>query len=300
MKIGSDWPLPEATVARLLGLDAISQQDVKCTLDSAKNDVAILSMAGKVAGAVAGVSSDIELKGKLNFDLKKRFVTWLTLAIKESRAIGHAQPGFEVVTTLRMVAAPLAPLTELSDKSLAGMKLTPEASQTLMELNSDTGGFQLIHDRRWNVMVERGDLTVLRLVDRGDLIAQCNVTPQAPLAKGRAETLEAFQSDVKRVLGKNFEEIVEASEESTDSGLRVLRVVAVGKTGELPIQWTYCNLADESGRRAALVFTLETSLLERFAHIDREFIANFHFVEGKQPTPAADGKSAASTTPELR
>src|SRR5262245_6930447 len=33
VKIGGQWPLAEATVARLLGLEAISEQDVICTLD---------------------------------------------------------------------------------------------------------------------------------------------------------------------------------------------------------------------------------------------------------------------------
>ena len=42
-----------------LGLDAVSQQDVSCTLDSVKDNVAIVSLTGKVAGAVGGVSTDI-------------------------------------------------------------------------------------------------------------------------------------------------------------------------------------------------------------------------------------------------
>jgi hypothetical protein len=292
-KIGGQWPLSDTVVARLLGLEAISQQDVTCTLDSVKDNVAIVSLAGKVAGAVGGISSDIELKGKLNFDVAQRAVTWLTLAIKENRAIGHAQPGFDVLTTLRMVCAPIKPVEELSDKVLGSLTLQPDAAQTLIELNSDAGGFQLLHDRRWSVMLERGDLTVLRLVDRGDLIAQCNITPLAALPKDQQLSMEGFQNDVKRVLGKNFEEMIEATEETGENGLRVLRVVVAGTAGELPIQWTYYHLSDDAGHRASLVFTLESSLLSRFAHIDRQLIANFRFVESKQPTAAPNAESAA-------
>ena len=259
-----------------------------------KDNIAIISLAGKVTGAIGGVSSDIELKGKLNFDLKQRAVTWLTLAYKENRAIGHAQPGFEVLTTLRMVSVPAKPIAELSDKALAGLSLKADAGQTLIELNSDSGGFQLAHDRRWSVMLERTDLTVLRLVDRGDLIAQCNITPRPPLAKDQQLSMAGFQDDVKRVLGNNFEEIVEATEETTESGLRVLRVVVAGKVGELAIQWTYYHLSDDAGHRASLVFTLESTLLERFAHIDRELIGNFRFLADKSPTPAADSQQAPS------
>ncbi len=300
-KIGSQWKLDDSTVARLLGLEAVSEHDVACTLDSVKDQVAIVSLAGKITGAVSGISSDVELKGKLNFDLKQRAVTWLTLAFKENRAIGHAQPGFEVLTTLRLVLDPSQPAPELSDKALAGLAVKPNDSATMIELNSESGGFQVAHDRRWSVMLERNDLTVLRLVDRGDLVAQCNITPRPPLAKDQQLSMAGFQDDVKRVLGKNFEEIVEASEETGDNGLRVLRCVVAGKVGELAIQWTYYHLSDDANHRASLVFTIESALLERFAHIDRELIGNFRFLADKDPTPAAEAAaSPAGETSSLK
>ena len=103
----------------------------------------MISLAGKVAGAVGGVSSDVELKGKLNFDLKQRAVTWLTLACRENRDIGHAQPGFETLTTLKLVSAPTRPAAELSDKALAGLPLASTSATTLLELTSESAGYQL-------------------------------------------------------------------------------------------------------------------------------------------------------------
>lgn len=293
VKVGSQWPLSEAIVARLLGLEAVSQQDVVASLESAKDGVALITFAGKVAGAVGGVSSDSELKGKLNFDLQRHAVTWLTMAVKENRAIGHAQPGYEVVTTVRMVLQPVPAAAEVSDKALAGLKLKAGSGEKLLEMTSDAGAFQLHHDRRWSVMLERPDLTVLRFVDRGDLIAQCNISPRPALAADQQLSMEGFQAEVKRVLGNNFEEIVEATEETDDAGRRLLRVVVAGKAGELPIQWMYYELADSKGRRVALVFTLEASLLERFAALDRELIGGLEFRPEKEPT-RADGKSAKS------
>lgn len=286
LKTGEQWTLEDIAVVRLLGLESVNQHDLAGTFTSVKDNVAIISLTGKVAGAIGGVSSDMELKGKLNYDLKQKTITWLTLAYKENRAIGHSQPGFEVVTTLRMVVAPSQPNSALSDKSLAGLPLDATASQTLIELKSDSAAYELIHDRRWSVMLERPDLTVLRFVDHGDLIAQCNITSPPALPKGEQLAMAGFQEDVKRVLGKNFEEMVEATEETGDNGLRVLRVVVAGKVGELTIQWTYYHLSDEQGRRASFVFTIESTLMEKYAQIDRELMGNFHFTESKQPTPA--------------
>jgi hypothetical protein len=287
LKIAGEWSLSDATVCRLVGLEAVSQQDVACTLDSVKDNLAIVSLAGKITGAVGGVSSDIELKGKLNYDLKQRAVTWLTLAYKEERAVGHAQPGFEVITTLKLVAAPCQPVAELDGQTFASLPPKAASPELALELQAADGGFQLLHDRRWSVMFDRPDATVLRFVDRGDLIAQCNVSPRPALGPQEQLTLAGFQADVKRVLGKNFEQIVEASEETTDANLRILRVVVAGKAGDLNIQWTYYHVSNDQGRRASFVFTIESGLLERFAAIDRELIDGFTFTPEKQPKAAA-------------
>jgi hypothetical protein len=301
LKVGGQWALGDATVTRLLGLEAVSQQDVACTLNSMEDNLAIVSLAGKVTGAVGGVSSDIELKGKLNYDLKQRAVTWLTLAYKEERAVGHAQPGFEVVTTLKLVAAPCRPIAELDSKAIAKSPLKTLSQSLSLELQAADAGFHLIHDRRWSVMFDRPDTTVLRFVDRGDLVAQCNVSPRPALGPQEQLTLEGFQADVKRVLGKNFEQIVEASEETTDSNLRILRIVVAGKAGDLNIQWMYYHLSNDQGRRASFVFTIESTLLERFKAIDRDLIDGFSFTAERQPKAAArPATSAPADGPSLR
>jgi len=294
VKVEQSWQQPDWAVAKLLGLDIVSQHDVTGTLTEVKDNIAVISLQGKVVGAIDGVTSEIELTGKLNFDLKQRAVTWLALGYKENRAIGHAQPGFEIAGKVRMVAAPIRSATEVNDQALANLPTKAAAGSTLIDFVAETAGYGLMHDRRWNVMVDRHDATILRLVDRGDLIAQCNISRLPQLAKGEQLTLEAFQEDVKKTLGKNFSQIVEASQEVSDNGIRTLRVIVSGTTSDLPIQWTYYHLSDDAGNRAALVFTIEGNLVERFAQIDRELIAAFRFQAGKQPTPAE------SKGPELK
>jgi hypothetical protein len=294
LKIAGSWNLENPVVARLLGLEAVSDQKIVCTLQSVEKDLAIVSLEGTVAGAVGGVSSDLELKGKLNFDLKQRAVTWLTLAIKETRAIGHAQPGFEVLTRLRMVAAPCAAAEVVADTALANLPTDAPEGQALIDLTADRAGWQAVHDRRWRVMVERHDATILRMVDRGDLIAQCNISPLPAFKKGEHLTLEGFQNDVKQALGKNFGQVIEAAQEAGEDGIVIQRVTVSGTAGELPIQWTYYHLTDDKGHRASLVFTIEGNLVERFAQIDRELISGFRFLPDKQPTPALNAPEEAS------
>jgi hypothetical protein len=285
VKVQQSWQLADWAVARLFGLDLVTQHDVTLTLSEVKDNLAVISLQGKVAGAIGGVTTEIELTGKLNFDLAQRAVTWLALGYKENRAIGHAQPGFEIAGKLRLVAAPIRAAAEVNDQSLANLPIKATSSSTLIDFNAESAGYALLHDRRWNVMVDRHDVTILRMVDRGDLIAQCNISRLPQLAAGAQLTLDAFQEDVKKTLGMSFGQIVEATLEA-EGAHRTLRVIVSGQTAEIPIQWTYYHLSDEAGNRAAFVFTIEGSLVEKFAQIDRELIAAFRFTAGRQPTPA--------------
>jgi hypothetical protein len=294
VKIDQSWQIPDWAVARLMGLDIVNKHDVTATLTDVKENIATISLQGKLAGAIGGVTSEIELIGKLNFDLKQRAITWLALGFRENRAIGHAQPGFEVAGKLRMVAAPIRAAEVVSDAALANLPLAASGATTLIDFSADSAGYSLAHDRRWNVMVDRHDATVLRLVDRGDLIARCNISRLPALAKGEQLTLEAFQEDVKKTLGKNFGQIVEAAQETGDNEIRTLRVIVSGSAADLPIQWSYYHVSDATGNRASFVFTIEGSLVERFAQIDRELVSAFRFQAGKQPTPAE------SKGPELK
>ena len=296
--LGGKWSLSTSAVAKLLSLEAVGQQDVVATLTKVEDGLAIIDLAGTVAGAVGGVSTELELEGKVNFNLQAKCVTWLALQYDEKRAIGHAQPGYEASIRVRVQAEPVETSPELADPALAALVAKDPGGQSLLEFKAEKAGIAFLYDRRWSVMVDRFDTIILRLIDRGDLIAQCNITRLPALEKGKQIALAEFQRDVEQTLAKNKAQIVEATQSENNDGLRALRIVVSGTASELPIQWVYYHLSDNSGRRASLVFTMEAKLVERFAQIDQELVENLelsHSVldESKEPTPASsNGKSA--------
>lgn len=299
VKLGDEWKYTDGTIARLLSLEAVSEQDVIGTLTKMEDDVAILALKGKVSGAVGGVATEIDLSAKVNFDPKKRAVTWLALQYTEKRGIGHAQPGYDATIRLRLVVEPTAQPPELSPEALAKLPLEAKGDEALLEFRSPQAGADALLDRRWRVMIDRIDVAILRLIDRGDLIAQCNITRLPSLPKGEHHPLAAFQKDVEKTLGKNFGQIVEAGQATNENGIRVLKVTVSGFSSELPIQWIYYHLSDAAGRRASVVITLEEKLAERFAGIDGQLIANLKLLdlptdEEKSPTPAEEPKAAAA------
>ena len=292
--IGDSWSIPDTVLARLLWLDAVSSSEVKATWKSLDESTALVTLQGPVSGAVGGIATDIDLQGKLNYDVAQKLVTWVALGIKENRSIGHAEPGFETTTQVKIAIRRLDASTALSAETLARLPLDYLPGNGLLQYESTEGRFRALLDRRWRLMVDRHDLTVLRLIDRGDLIAQCNLSRLPALAPGKQFPLEELQDDIKQSLGKNFRQFVEASQSQTDDGLRILRVAVVGEASELAVQWNYYHVSNDKGQRLALVFTFESNLLDRFADVDRPLAASLQFLSDPEPTTAPTKEKSAS------
>lgn len=297
VKTGDTWKPADATLAMLLGIDVVTANDIRAKFVKLDGAMAMMELEGHVTGAVGGIATDFDLRAKYNLDARRKYVTWLALGFKEKRAIGHAAPGYDATGRVRISAAPLSASTMLADDLLKEFSLELDAGSTLLTHDSHEGGFQLIHDRRWHIMTDQRDATVLRLIDGGDLIAQCNISRLRDLPEGKQLALEAYQEEVAKALGNSAQQVVDANQSTTDSGLRQLRIVVAGAVQEVPVQWTYYHLADEKGRNATLVFTMDARLVERFAELDRSMVSSIQ-LRSRSIDAAATTETASEENPQ--
>lgn len=282
---GDEWQHADNLIGQLLNLDAVSETKVVSKFKEVSATAAQLEIAGTVRGANGGVTTEIELKGRYKFDLEKQRITWLALLVKEKRGIGSVAPGVDVTARLQMKVTPNSGCPELTDDALAGIPLDQEKQMTLLECESAEGKYRLTHERDWHLVSETPKTVVLRLVDRGELLAQCNASALAPTPAGKRLTLEKFQEDVQKSLDKHFEQFVSSGESTNSAGHHVCKVVAVGKVEELPIQWNYYLVSDTHGNQVVLSFTLERELVDRFAQQDESLVATLEFLN--RPTDTA-------------
>ncbi len=289
---GDRWQHSDQLMAALLGLDAVNRAEVSSQLVELSDLAAQIEIRGNIQGAVSGVASEMELKGRYKFDRKVGRITWFALLTKEKRSIGHVAPGVDVVARLQMKIAPDAVYAELEDQGLQGVDLNISPERTLLEHESTAGRYRLLYDRQWHIMNDTADSMAMRLVDRGELVAQCNVTTLAPVKQGEPTNLAKFQQDIERSLGKSFRRFLAASQAANESGDRVYRVVAEGEVDELPIQWNYYLVTAPDGRQAVFAFTLESNLVERLGAADSAVVGSLEFTStptesAAVPTPAA-------------
>ena len=116
---GDEWQHSHDLMAGLLNLDAVSECDVTSSLKELNETAAQIELLGTVKGAINGVSSVIDVKGRYKFDIASRRITWVALLVKEKREIGHVSPGVDVVARLQMKITPNSANEALTDKALA-------------------------------------------------------------------------------------------------------------------------------------------------------------------------------------
>ena len=109
------WNHADALLAALLDLDAVSTSNVQSTLKTATaGRTATVELAGKVEGAIHGVSTKVELKGRYTYDFTRQRITHFVLLVNEDRSIGHVATGVDVTSKVTLTIAPLAESKHLS------------------------------------------------------------------------------------------------------------------------------------------------------------------------------------------
>jgi hypothetical protein len=289
--VGETWQPSTDVLARLLRLEIVNESTVTLTFNRIENNVAILDLAGKVSGGIEGIASDIELVAKLNYDLTSEQCTWFAGSFKENRAATQGSPGYETTSRIRVSLEPCNLSDDLADTAVAKLKVNPDAATKLLRYASKQHGYEFVYEPHWHVVSDQPDLVVLRNLDRGELVAQCNLSTLAPLGKGEQLTLEGYQLHLKKSLSTSFREFIEAGESVNESGIRVLRVVATGSISDVPLHWVFYHLSDDQGHRVTLAFTMDAENAPKFGRAEETLISSFYFTGNTETAQKTTSKT---------
>jgi hypothetical protein len=280
--IGDSWKHSEKLVGQLLWLDEVGQCDLQSTLTEVTPDVARFKMSGKVLGVFKGASSEMEVEAKYRYDRHRNRIDWIGMRIKESRKSGPKSPGANVVARAQVLIVPGEASAELSDAALKNLSFeaAPEQLQTLLQAKQ--GDWEITCDRSWNLYNYLLDKAEIHLLEKGDIVAQCNVSTLPKANPEKMISLEDYQEELKTALGNSFGEFVKASQSVNAAKYRLLRVEIRGTVSDLPIRWVYYHVADPEGRQAVFVIVVEEKLFDRLADKDKNLVDSFRFTEAEK------------------
>ncbi|MCC9657737.1 hypothetical protein [Rhodopirellula halodulae] len=278
LRLNEKVELDKDVLASAFNLSGVAQSDVEISLVSNDSKNAKLQFQGKIDGFANGVPTQLRVLGKLTYQHSERAVTWAAVAIHETREIGMAEPGFDVTATIRMIRKPLPSVQFLSKNAVAvDFDAPPPADRLLMAIDCEKIGVSALLDRRWKIMQDGAGQAVLRMIENEQSIAQCNLRSLPKYPAGNQLSLEAFEADVQRTLGKQFGQLVRSEEQLSDSGLRVLHVNATGEVQGIPIQWIVMHFSDETGRRIQATLTMDSESVNKLDGSDVQLAASLQW-----------------------
>jgi hypothetical protein len=302
----ASWRIAGDLTAGLLSIDTVESGGIDARLVEVADGMARVALEGTVTGAVAGAATRIEINGSFQcpaspaaepdaWQLDGR-VERLAVDLAERREAGWVAPGIDVTASLSLVRSPTA---AVEDQAEPEALLTPTAEArprgpgrpgTVWEQDR-LGRFTLVVDGRWSVVEDGSEGLVMRLMDRGALVAQCSILPLPRIDPDAAADEATVRRDVERSLGDQFGLITASETTVRADGTKVIRVVAEGTAEDRPFRWIHQVLTNPGGHRAAVTCMHEPAMADRFGIADRELVAGIVLAADRSTPPVREARN---------
>src|SRR5262249_17323611 len=145
---------------------------------------------------------------------------------KDVREQGPASPAATMTVKITVTRREVDSPKELGKTALASVPrgFEPPAAMTYLQYSDPKGLYELIHSRDWQWGGQTDKHFVLRLIDRGDFVAQTTISPWDAAKPGKHMTPEDFQKQMEATPGWAVEQVLQTGEVPTDGGRWLYRV----------------------------------------------------------------------------
>ena len=294
---GEEWTPSDWVTQMLADVEAVEKSSLTCKLASVTEGQARVEFQGNVQGERQGSITHSSFSGHLVFDTTQRFIRSGQMNYEVTMAIGTVSPGTEAKIAVAFERKLSSEQGQLTDAIVSKIPLEAPADVRALVFDAAPWNLRFRHGRDWHVFQAVLDgqpqVVILRLMEQGSLIAQCNLSPVATAAPGQHVPLDQFEADIRKSLGQRLKDIKSREEVPGQSGRQIFRVVAEGNvelrnakgtTGNFPMTWIYYLVADKTGRQLSFVFSVESNLLEKLEDRDLEIVRSVQFI-GQESIP---------------
>ncbi len=269
--VGDRWPVGDAAARNLSGYDALAVNGLEATLEALDADSARVKLLGSIRGAALGGEGSMACDGGFTFDRKAGLVTRLILRRAETRRPGPIEAGLDVKSVLTVVRAG-------SDAGPADVLDERSPGRDLLLFIAPDGKYSLVHDRDWHLFWDDSRQVVLKRLDRGELVAQCNISDGPNAGKGRHQDVGQFRDDLRKALGDRFVRVVgEGEVAGAPAGGFRHKVSIQGRQGDAGVLWHYYLIAGPEGDQLIATFTLGLAQQAQFADQDLRLIGSLEW-----------------------
>ncbi|WP_435010837.1 hypothetical protein P12x_002123 [Tundrisphaera lichenicola] len=276
--VGDRWTVGDLAARNLSGYDALASNALEATLEALDEKSARVKLLGSIRGAALGGEGSMACDGAFTFDRQAQRVDRLTLRRAETRRPGPIEAGLDVRSTLTVGRTSTPPSKPLDDDAFLARVIEPQPGLDLLEFTAPDGQYSLLHDRDWHLYWDDTRQTILKRLDRGELVAQCNLSDGPNAGKGRHQDVGQFREDLRKALGDRFVKFVGQGEvDGNPAGGFRYKVSVQGRQGDAGVLWHYYLVAGPEGDQLIATFTLGLAQQAQFADQDLRLIGSLEW-----------------------
>jgi hypothetical protein len=274
--VGDSWKLSNAVAQALCGFEGLTEQTLTGKLESVAGGVAVVSVSGTASGIDQGAMVKIGVEATGKFDVAAKRLVALEWRQKDERQQGPVSPASVAETTTKVERKPIDQPEKLSDVALVSVPDKDPPSPLLnLECPDPKGRYELIHPREWQTVSQTGDHLVLRLIERGDFIAQATITPWKAAEKGKHLTPEQFKEAMNATPGWEPQRELQAGEVSTEGdGRWAYRVSVQGQLDGVAVVQNFYVVAAPGGEQVVIAVTMTPKAADKLGARDLTLVGS--------------------------
>jgi hypothetical protein len=284
VRVGEHWKVRDTAAKAMSGYDTLTANNLEATLESVDDDRARIRLKGRIEGLAYGGPGVIGCEGFATFDRQAARINHVDLNRVETRQPGPVEAGLDLTSTLMVARDAAEPSASLSDAALANVPLGVGPHSESLRITAPGGRATLLVDRHWHIFWEDSRMSVLKRLDGGQIIAQCNLMVAPSAGQGRHQDPGQFRDDIRRGLKNRFLRYLGAGEIDghPDGGFRY-KVGVQGREGDLGVIWYYYLLAGPEGDQLLATFTLAEDNAKAFGEHDVDVIGSVRWLPVQRP-----------------
>jgi hypothetical protein len=281
---GETWQISPDAAQHACLFEGLVKTELTGKLIDVADGVAGFEITGTAEGIESGAQAKVTVAAKGRYDMAAKRVTELTWEQTDDREQGPASPASEVKATITLKREALAEepkeLTAEARAKVPANGRVPEELEMLRYVDPD-GRYRFTYPREWHAVGRTRDHLVLRLLDRGEFVAQATITVWKKTDPGKHEDPEVFKKLIGRLPGWEPEEVLADGPVPADAGRWLYRVMARGKQDGLAVVQTFYLLAGPGGEQIAVTVLARPDTAPRLGHRDLTLVKAVGLPAGK-------------------
>jgi hypothetical protein len=274
VNVGDTWAVgPEAAQAACL-FDALIKHSLAGKLTAVADGRATFTIEGLAEGIENGGKVALTVSATGTFDVATKRVVLLAWKQKDDREQGPVAPASNVEVSVTVKREALAEVPkELADAALTAVpKGAVPAEMAALRHDDPKARYALTYPRDWHITGQTDQHLILRLLDKGEFVAQATVMPWAKAEQGKHTSADDFKKAAAATPGWTAARVLEDAEGTDAAGRWAYRFVAEGKLDGAAAVQSFQLVAGASGHQAAVLCALKPERAKAFGTRDRDLL----------------------------